>query len=632
MLLIVVYPCLISPLLAQAPVTKVWDKTFGGFHYDELKSMATAIDGGYLLGGSSKSEASGDKTEGTRGGYDFWVIKLNSDGSKAWDKTIGGGGDDMLKAMITLPDGGYLLGGWSESGIGGDKTESSKGGHDFWVVKINSDGSKAWDRTIGGSAWDEMNSLTSTSDGGYLLGGWSASDIGEDKTEINRGYRDFWIVKIDAEGTKVWDKTFGGGGIDELHGLTNTFDGGYVLGGWSASGADYDKTEDRRGYRDYWVVKVDIDGTKVWDRAYGGSGVDELYALTTSADGGYLLGGWSYSDDTGDKSEPRKGYTDFWMVKLNADGSKVWDKAIGGSGYDDLSSLISTEDGGFLVGGRSNGGNGDKSEYTIGYADYWAVKLDAVGNMEWEQTFKASGDEDILTSLTSVGGGNYLIGGYSTSGIGYDKSEASKGSRDYWVLKISTKEIVSLPVTWLSFEGRAIAEGNELNWATATEIETKSFLIERSIDGRTFSEIGQVPAAGNSTIKRNYKFLDQHFHIDASLLYYRIRQLDLDGKYEFSKVIALAKKAKWPMTKLRISPNPFVRNLTIYLDSRMVGKNGEVILSALDGREVYRLNFSPLLKEANTIMLEDLPELTPGVYLLRVLLDGNLNVVKLLRH
>jgi hypothetical protein len=132
----------------------------------------------------------------------------------------------------------------------------------MWAVKIDADGSKVWDKRFGGSGDEFLTSVTATSDGGYLLAGNSNSPAGGDKSKATRGSEDFWAVKINANGSKVWDKRFGGSSDDHCFGVTATTDGGYLLAGVSSSGADGDKSEAGRGSNDYWAVKIDADGNK----------------------------------------------------------------------------------------------------------------------------------------------------------------------------------------------------------------------------------------------------------------------------------------------------------------------------------------------------------------------------------
>ncbi len=262
--------CLVTTLLfAQAPLPKQWDKRFGGNDYDELYSCQQTTDGGYILGGYSGSHVGGDKTEGSRGYNDYWIVKIDANGIKQWDKRFGGTFYDELQSLQQTTDGGYILGGTSRSGIGGDKTEDSRGYNDYWVVKIDTNGIKQWDKCFGGSGDDQLYAVQQTSDGGYILGGSSTSGISGDKTEDNWGFEDYWIVKIDDNGIKQWDKRFGGTNIDYFRCLQKTKDGNYILGGSSASDVNGDKTVPLWGGFDYWIIKIDANGFKIWDKDYG---------------------------------------------------------------------------------------------------------------------------------------------------------------------------------------------------------------------------------------------------------------------------------------------------------------------------------------------------------------------------
>ncbi|MFO0399157.1 MAG: T9SS C-terminal target domain-containing protein, partial [Sphingobacteriia bacterium] len=190
-----------------------------------------------------------------------------------------------------------------------------------------------WDRTYGGSNHEDLTEILPTADGGYLLGGRSASGMNGNKTAPRRGDYDYWVVKIDAQGAVEWDRTYGGSynldnpvlyfsQADLLTSLVSTADGGYLLGGKSMSPANTgNKTAPNRGSFDYWVVKIDAQGAVQWDSTYGGSSDDEPTALVATANGGYLLGGTSGSEaNTGNKTAPKRGSDDYWLVQINGDG------------------------------------------------------------------------------------------------------------------------------------------------------------------------------------------------------------------------------------------------------------------------------------------------------------------------
>ncbi len=417
-------------------VYKIWDKTYGGSESDSFSTMLATSDGGYLLAGSSVSNSSGEKSESSRGSSDFWIIKVNSDGVKMWDKTYGGTAFDALSTILPTADGGFLVAGWSNSNISNEKTVNSRGDVDYWIMKINSSGVKLWDKTFGGNNTDALQTVSPTTDGGFLLGGWSSSTISGEKTEGNRGGNDYWIVKVTSDGTKQWDKTFGGTSEDILVNICQTSDGGFLLGGYSSSNASNEKNENSRGLSDFWVVKINANGVKQWDKIYGGVDKDELQVAISTDDAGFLLGGWSESSISSEKSENNKGGRDYWIVKINASGTKQWDKTFGGAGDDDVDALLQTVDGNFMIGGgSSSSSSNDKSDNNRGDRDYWLLKISGTGQKLWDKTFGGL-NYDFQTEIKATPDGGFILGGTSTSNAGFDKSENSRGGQDYWIIKV----------------------------------------------------------------------------------------------------------------------------------------------------------------------------------------------------
>jgi len=358
---------------------KLWDKRYGGSGDDYLNRMIQTQDGGYLLGGSSLSGKSGDKTEASQGDRDFWIVKVDKQGTKEWDKTFGGSGYDELKKVIQLASGEYMLGGYSNSPLSGDKSQNSQGDNDYWLVKISSDGTKVWDKRYGGSLDETLGSFTETRNGGFLLGGTSLSGKSGDKSQASQGGSDYWAVKTDKDGNLLWEKTYGGKGSDEVYSVRRSQGDNLYLAGTSESGISGDKGQKSQGGKDYWLIKLDENGTKLWDRTFGGSKDDELRASTFTDEGHYFLAGHSSSGASGDKSQASQGASDYWVVHVDADGEKIADQRFGGSGAEELRTVFRTNDGGLLLGGRSDSGvSGDRTQPSQGGTDYWLVKVGPV--------------------------------------------------------------------------------------------------------------------------------------------------------------------------------------------------------------------------------------------------------------
>ncbi len=417
-----------------------WQNTIGGNDQDRLYSIHQTTDGGYILGGSSKSNISGDKTENCIGNLDYWIVKVDYQGVIQWQNTIGGNSVDDLYSIQQTTDGGYILGGRSGSSISGDKTENHiGGGGDYWIVKVDSQGAIQWQNSIGGSGPEFLNSIQQTADGGYILGGYSSSNISGDKTENCFGSNDLWIIKVDSQGAIQWQNTIGGSDNDRLNSILQSTDGGYMLGGYSNSNISGDKSENCVGLNDYWIVKLNSLGVIEWQNTIGGSDDDNLYSIQQTTDGGYVLGGSSRSNISGDKTENCNGGIDNWIVKVDSLGGIQWQNTIGGSFDDELWSIQLTSDGGCIFGGWSLSNiSGDKTENCYGNWDYWIVKVDSLGDIQRQNTIGGNG-WDFLFSIQQTTDGGYILGGYSASNISGDKKENYIGGSDYWIVKLTDK-------------------------------------------------------------------------------------------------------------------------------------------------------------------------------------------------
>lgn len=440
----------ISP--AAAPV-KQFDKRYGGNSNDKLNGIQQTPDGGFILGGSSRSPVSGDKSQAnwdnTNATLDYWLVKTNANGIKTWDKRFGGAADDGMNAMQQTSDGGYILGGYSYSGVSGDKTHANwdvtGATPDYWIVKTDKGGTLQWNYRFGGTAYEELESIQQTADGGYILGGYSSSGVSGDKTQTSQGGNDYWIVKLNSNGIKQWDKRFGGTGNDYMYAVRQTSDGGYILGGRSQSAVSGDKTQSNWDVSnttyDYWIIKTNSIGIKEWDKRFGGTGDEFFYSIKQTWDGGYILGGYSSSPISGDKTQSSQGGNDYWIVKITSDGTKQWDIRYGGGGDEQLFTVLQTPEGGYLLGGASSSGiSGDKTQTSQGQKDYWIVKTSETGVKEWDARYGGT-KNDIASVLQQTADGGYVLGGYSFSGFTGDKTQANwdatNTTQDYWMTKLT---------------------------------------------------------------------------------------------------------------------------------------------------------------------------------------------------
>ena len=353
---------------------KIWDRTIGSDDYDSPVDIIKSKDGGYIILANSGGNISKDKSKGSQGAKgekDIWIIKINKEGETVWDKIIGGDGEDRADSIIDTQDNsGYIIAGTSSSNISGSKSESCRGRSDFWIIKINKNGDKLWDKTIGGENHDVSRGIIQKKNGDFIIIGFSESRKCTDKMQEETGG---WIVKLDSKGRKIWDKY-----IENARSIYNTKDGGFVIAGGSASKTSKYKTEDCKGNWDFWINKFNSKDEIEWDKTIGGSGEDMPISIIQTYDLGYVVVGYSKSNISGDKSENIKGgQDDFWIVKLGMDGKKIWDKTLGGTGRDVPLSVIEASNHNYILSGYSDSNKcNDKIANGKGEYDVWIVIIE----------------------------------------------------------------------------------------------------------------------------------------------------------------------------------------------------------------------------------------------------------------
>ena len=414
--------CLIGTLsFAQSPSLQ-WQKCLGGIGYDQAQSIQPTTDGGYIMAGWTDS-ADGDVT-GNHGSQDAWGVKISNTGSVQWQKVLGGTGSDYSTSIQPTPDGGYIVAGWTSS-TDGDIT-GNHGGYDAWVVKLSSTGSLQWQKALGGTADEYAESIQPTTDGGYIVAGYTLSNNGD--VTGNHGNNDAWVVKLSSTGSLQWQKALGGTGYDSAFSIQPTTDGGYIVAGYTSS-TDGDVTGNH-GNQDAWVVKISSTGGLQWQKALGGSATDQAFSMQSSPDGGYIIAGYSNSingDVTGNH-----GSQDVWVVKLNSTGSLQWQKALGGTSDDQAKSVQPTSDGGYIVAGITGSFDGNVTG-NHGGQDAWVVKLNSTGSLQWQKALGGT-NGDYAKSIQPTPDGGCIVAGYNFSTNG--DVTGNHGSYDAWVVKL----------------------------------------------------------------------------------------------------------------------------------------------------------------------------------------------------
>ena len=336
----------------------------------EVGVVDVGSDDGYIICGFSKSNDY--DVSGHHGGSfysDFWVVKLNSTGTLIWQKSLGGTDHDSGYSVKETSDGGYIVAGEARSNDGDVSGHHGFLG-DYWIAKLDASGNITWQKCYGGTDGDVATDILETSDGGFIIAGYAFSN--DFDVVGNHGNSDFWIIKLSNVGNVQWKKCYGGIYSEEAQRIKPTPDGGYIIIGTTHS--NNGDVSGKHDSFDYWVVKIDINGTLQWQKCLGGDSEDYGYGIDVTSDGGYIVTGYTLSNN-GDVSG-NHGDWDFWVVKLNESGSLLWQKCLGGTSYDRSFSIKQAPDGGYIIAGYSISENGDITFNHGGY-DFWVVKLSA---------------------------------------------------------------------------------------------------------------------------------------------------------------------------------------------------------------------------------------------------------------
>lgn len=373
-------------LLVQSPTWAraldnhaLWTKAIGDQLYlEECYSVRKTNDGGYILAGRRSLDTSGAKSN-------VFFVKTDASGNVQWSKEIDPcptfNSHSRVLSVVQADDGGYVAAGW----VG---TENY--GDEGYLVKINSTGTLQWHYIYGnvnigsGNDDDWFQTIAKTSDGGYILGGWTAA-------QASHGYTDAWLVRVTGAGEIVWQTVHGLEGSEEAQEVIQTTDGGYLFVGNTTSETGFGIDDEA-----VFIVKTNASGVPQWFKTFDWStyGGEMGESVRQTGDGGYLVGGWYEAGS--DSGIP-------FLIKLNSSGSTQWSHTYNlGSGSEKFSSVALADDGYLAVGRTNSAGNGSY--------DALVVKTDAAGNQEWSETYGGS-DYDAAYSVDRTGNSGYIVGG-----------------------------------------------------------------------------------------------------------------------------------------------------------------------------------------------------------------------------
>lgn len=413
----------------------VWQKDIKSSTQDFLSQVTTTIDQQYLITGSSIQSKSNQPSSGGQKqnqGYDMHLVKLNQQGEEIWEKYFSGKNHDFLSATVNTQEGGFLLAGTSYSSKGLDKKDDSKGGSDFWLIRINEFGDELWQKTIGGATDEEARAVIQTTDLGFFVAG------NIQNSEKGYGSKDVLIVRLDKNGKEISQLIIGGKGLDEVEKMIPTKGGGALLGIYSRSSATGSKKTENYGEGDYWIIKLSKDGKMEWEKNFGGKGDDQLRTLALTSTG-YLIGGESRSERSGNKTVSIEEGTDLWLISLNERGEELWQKSYNFKNRDvimGMNVLHASDDKstkGILLGGYTQA----QGRIETDDEKFWMLYLDQNGNEQWRKHVKgqSSKREERLSDIKLNRDGSIILAGTSAEEL---------GKENWKIVKLGDKQIDQL--------------------------------------------------------------------------------------------------------------------------------------------------------------------------------------------
>lgn len=403
----------------------LWDRSIGQSYSDIMADAILNRDNNIILAASSLSFKPATLDTIIQSDFDYLIVNLDQNNNMLWSTVLGTNMTDIAQSISQTLDLGYIIAGTSTGGRSGDKTSPNIGQDDIWILKMNNLGAVQWQKTIGGNSMDRVSKILVLPDGTYLIAGNSESGITDNrdlekepdmilkKTDA-RGSQDYWIIKLDQYGNKVWEKTYGGIYFDELRSVAQTDDRGFILAGISNSTLSGDKTTENEGYNDWWVIKIDGNGNMLWQKSYGDSVDDQLYAICKTSDNTYILAGNKSRTQASDES-------DFIVMTIDNNGNILGQSVIDEARTDILTNMAATRDGSIIISGFSSSYDFNQPDLLIpdSKEDYLLLKINSRGEEIWRKSLETA-SKDILAQTLINDDGAIILAGTKANELGGD--------------------------------------------------------------------------------------------------------------------------------------------------------------------------------------------------------------------
>ncbi len=353
---------LFSLLLAGAPDT-LWTRTYGGELTDGGYCVQQTNDGGFIISGYTNSFGAG--------GYDVYLIRINSNGDTLWTRTYGGIEKDEGWSVQETSDGGFIIAGYTGPHLD----------EDVYLIRTEPNGDTLWTKTYGGPDPEIGRSVQQTRDEGFIVAGWRGSP--------GIGYEDIYLIRTNSEGNTLWEKIYSLDDYDLCFSIHRTNDDGFILAGSNESGV--------------WLLRTKSNGDTLWTKTYGGDQPDWGESVQQTSDGGFVITGWTYSFGVTDY------YSDIYLLKTDQNGDTLWAKTYGGSKNDGGNSVQQTSDGGFIIAGKTE-------SFGAGSCDIYLVRTNSRGDTLWTKTFGGEYNDEGFSVQQTEDKGYVVVGQIELTG------------------------------------------------------------------------------------------------------------------------------------------------------------------------------------------------------------------------